>query len=271
MKPIFLPLAFAFNNLEIIKNELCNLNYAACVDGDSSFGADCQANPELGTDLLCTSDCSDHFERIGGEKYDNYQGFCGLKSNCPPGGCVSSFNIDHIKNYGCWCNFEDNLMDGAADPVNIYDSICRKFQLCLRCAKIDGETEGYGCNPKTVTWSSHGDPFFNTDCSNGNPGDLCGESVCSCNVNFIQRIFAQNWIVPSVYDPVYKHDNGFNQAANCPIVHNGNDVKCCGYWPDRFPYGMNSNKECCDEHKVYNPVSQICCYDGRVVSAGEMC
>jgi len=271
MKLILLPVAFALGTLEIAKKQLCNLNYAACIKGDTSYGADCAAHPELGADFLCNDDCSAHFEDIGGEKYENYQGFCGLKSLCPPGGCVSMFNIDRIDGYGCWCNFEENLMEGSANPVNVYDSLCRKFQLCLRCAKIDGKNEGYGCNPKTESWLGKGDQSFSTDCSSHN-GGLCGESVCSCAVNFIQRVFELLWVVPSVYEPAYKHENGFDKVASCPpSEHPRNDVQCCGYWPDRFPYGGFSDKECCDQRQLYNPVSQICCNDGSVKNTGQMC
>jgi len=274
----FLPAVSAFSNFdfEIGQNELCNLNYAACVEGDTSHGADCGSNPDLGADFLCTSQCDAHFNFMGGEKLDNYNGFCGFKSqsHCPPGGCVSAFGLDKIWQYGCWCNFDDNLTDGVGEPQNIYDSICRKFQLCLRCARMDGVTEGYGCDPKTDDYNMVGNPFFQTDCSTPNPGDLCGESLCSCNVNFIQRLFAQNWKVPSVYDSQYLHSEGFEPSVECPNNNSGpggKEVQCCGYWPDRFPYGIGDTRGCCDHHNLFNPIAEQCCSDGSVKKAGEVC
>ena len=86
---------------------------------------------------------------------------------------------------------------------------------------MDGFTEGYGCSPKTDTYNVIGDSLFGTDCSAANPGDLCGESLCSCNINFIQRVFAQNWIIPSVYTDEYLHSKGFDND----ICHNPQWVK----------------------------------------------
>lgn len=273
MKLIFLTFSLAFANLDLANNELCDLNYAACIDGDTSYGADCANNPDHGAGLLCTQECSSHFQNIGGEKYDNYQGFCGLRSFCPPGGCVSVFNIDDIRNYGCWCNFDENLMEGTAHAVNVFDSICRKLQLCLRCAKIDGFNLGNECDPRALSSLGEGSQPFTSDCTESYGGDVCKESVCSCHANFIVQIFMQTWIVGSVYEPEYKHDNGFNRTDTCAIVdnHRNQEVKCCGYLPDRYPYGSDSNRDCCNDFHLYNPVQQICCDDGSVKAAGEIC
>ena len=197
----FIPAAVAFTGFDtkLASSQLCDWNYEACINGDKSMGADCLMNPELGADLLCTEQCSDHFQFLGGEKLVNYESFCGFRSNCPPGGCVSSFNIDAIKQYGCWCNFDDRLTEGVGEPQNEYDSICRNFQLCLRCTRIDGEIGGYSCDPKTDTYEANGNSVFSIDCSAANAGDLCGESLCSCNQNFLQRIMVQNWKFPPVY------------------------------------------------------------------------
>ena len=274
-----IPFVSGFSVLDpaFFEEELCNLNYAACVEGDTSHGANCKENPDLGSEYLCTERCHSYFEIQGGEKFDNYSAFCGFKStsHCPPGGCQSAFNIDKIKNYGCWCNFDNSLMEGTGEPQNVYDSICRKLQLCLRCAKMDGSNEGYGCDPKTDTYNLLGNSGFNTDCSANNQNDLCGESLCSCNIVFIQRIFAQNWIQPSVYTDQYLHSKGFNPALECEAPVNsgpgGKDVQCCGYWPDRFPYAVGEQRDCCDQHALFNPIAEQCCEDGTVKHAGEVC
>ena len=132
--------------------------------------------------------------------------------------------------------------------------------------------QGYSCDPKTEAWLGEGDNIFFADCSSPE-GNLCKESVCSCNVNFIQRIFEQNWVIPSEYDPAYKQENGFNQTDNCPRNEfpGHEEVQCCGEYPDRFPYAGSASKSCCNQRQLFNPVSHECCEDGSVKVAGEMC
>jgi len=270
---LFIPGIFAFNGFdtELASSKLCDWNYEACINGDTSMGADCLMNPELGSDLLCTEQCFDHFETLGGEKLINYESFCGFRSNCPPGGCVSSFNIDKIKQYGCWCNFDDRLTEGSGEPINEYDSVCRNFQLCLRCTRIDAKNGDYSCDPKTDTYGAEGNSAFSIDCSAANAGNLCGESLCSCNQNFLQRIFLLNWIIPSLYTPEFLHSRGFNHELECPYVGGHREVECCGYWPDRFPYSTSSGRSCCNQHTIYNPVDEVCCENGTVAHLGQLC
>lgn len=269
-----LPVIAAYSNFDntFAKHELCNLNYEACIEGDTTNGADCIHNPELGAELLCTSSCDAYFQDIGDERFENYNMFCDgfrMGAACPPGGCVSSFEIDYIKDYGCWCNFDDHLMEGAGEAVNEYDAICKDLQLCLRCAKIDGDTDGYSCNPKTHAWDVEGNGFFGLDCSSANAGDLCAESLCSCNTNFVIQLFSLQWQL--VFDQTYKHSNGF-QKNDCKLANLGSgEHQCCGYWPHRYPYAVDSGRECCGEHTLYSPINEQCCANGSIVKMGEIC
>merc|ERR1711953_848297 len=63
-------------DLKLASNQLCDWNYEACIHGDKSMGADCLMNPEVGASLLCTDQCSEHFQVLGGEKLLNYESFC---------------------------------------------------------------------------------------------------------------------------------------------------------------------------------------------------
>merc|ERR1712004_325653 len=133
-------------------------------------------NPEVGASLLCTDQCSEHFQVLGGEKLLNYESFCSFR-----GTSVASFGIDAINQYGCWCNFDERLTEGAGEPQNEYDSICKKFQLCLRCTSIDAKIGDYSCDPKTDVYQT------DVDCSASNAGNVCGESLCSCDQDFKTR------------------------------------------------------------------------------------
>lgn len=246
--------------------------YEDCTDKNSER---CGRQPLTGQEQICNDDAytilKEGFDSFHEKRYSR---FCdeARASHCPPGGCRGSFSIHGIMQYGCWCNFRDNLMDGSGQPVNLYDSICKKFQLCLRCARWDGRQENYSCNPKTDTYNAIGRSDFRMDCSRANPGDLCGESLCSCNTSFLQRLFEQLWIVPSTYTDVFLHRRGFDQSQNCPLpppVAN-DEMACCGYYPDRFPYGINSiTKECCRDQTIYNPIIQDCCRNGSIADRGN--
>merc|ERR1719461_23263 len=61
---------------------------------------------------------------------------------CSGGVCNVPQNLQPIWNYGCWCNFEKTennrgILSGAGEPLDVYDEICRDYQLCSRCAKRD--------------------------------------------------------------------------------------------------------------------------------------
>ena len=133
--------------------------------------------------------------------------------------------------------------------------------------------DNYSCDPLTYTYSSLNSPSFQTDCSAANADD-CGTHLCSCNVNFIQRLFSLLWSSnpDHAYDNSYLHSNGFSQYDNCalPPANNSGEMDCCGYYPDRYPYNANSTsgKQCCDNHTTYSTMNQECCIDGSVAELG---
>ena len=61
----FLPVVLGFSSFdyELGRDQLCQLNYNACIKGDNSFGANCKEHTELGQMLLCTVECDVYFER----------------------------------------------------------------------------------------------------------------------------------------------------------------------------------------------------------------
>lgn len=93
--------------------------------------------------------------------------------HCEGADCVVPFGLDRIWNYGCWCNFGDNLMKGHGQPQNVFDSICKDFSRCLRCAKFDGNQENFECDPIVQTYTTGSGPDFMSKCSAGNPDDQC--------------------------------------------------------------------------------------------------
>ena len=213
-------------------------------------------------------------------------------NNCPPGGCSVPLDMDQIWNYGCWCNFDDNLTEGKGMPVDEFDKICQKMQLCLRCAEFDNEN----CFSKNTSYTagmSLQETDLVADCNSQNEGKLCETHLCACEGQFVADIIDLLWLGTNVADSSFKHDNGFDVDSECVVVgqnNGGNGVfgggngglsqnseveenNCCGIYPRRVPYNVNLH-ECCTDGtnygKLYNPFTQWCC-DGERVVDGPNC
>jgi len=191
-------------------------------------------------------------------------------SYCPPGGCVVLFDLSKIMGYGCWCNFQEDLAVGSGQPVDKYDELCRSFQLCMRCARWDGKQSakkgGDSCNIHG-TYNVVSGPAANSkalmfECSEANSHEDCGTHLCCCYSDLIAELIGILWN-PVSYNHAYKHSNGFNVAEKCdpPIFQYKYQMACCGYYPNRFPYGT-VKMECCDNHSIYNPAMNTCCGHG---------
>jgi len=253
----------------------CDVAYADCITNKATTLCGLKKNREIGLRALCIPHCGYRF--ADDKKFKNHckdhlpEDFRSV-SHCPPGGCQSSYLVDPIWNYGCWCNFGQNLLEGQGGPVNRVDNMCRNLQLCLRCARWDGKNDPnpYTCDPSTQSYSgvqvgSH----FVADCSVGNDPNHCASHVCSCNFHFIVSLFSLIFDNSYQYDDSYLHSNGFNSSQQCFSDPTGaGQTSCCGYYPHRHPYNTNSEyKQCCDEHFLYNPMEQ-CCDGGEVHPIG---
>ena len=191
--------------------------------------------------------------------------------NCPNGSCQTTWFITPIWGFGCWCNFGQALMSGTGQPVHRADEICRDMQLCLRCAKKDAKNRGELCDPVTQTYNFTATAGgFEADCTASNNGDRCAVDTCCCEQQFLSDLLAEVFSPGWVYDASFKHDHGFNVEDNCPFGDDRQESDCCGKKPRRFPYN-NTKRDCCKELNVFNPISQVCCSDGSVVSSTSSC
>ena len=197
---------------------------------------------------------------------------------CEGGHCVIPTGLQGIWNYGCWCNFGTRLMDGQAHPVNPHDEICRKMQLCLRCARMDAvnDTPPRQCDPKTQSFVSafaFGDVSLEAACSANNP-DPCARDVCTCQMDLMANLVDLLWD-GYIYDPAPRHiseGGSFDFDASCPIRPGVIvDVECCGKYPGREPYKVGSRRDCCVvTEELFNVYESHCCADGAK-SIGEPC
>merc|ERR1719220_2838229 len=190
-----------------------------------------------------------------------------------------------IWNYGCWCNFGQNLMSGQGTPVNRMDQLCQDMQLCLRCAKSDAENfdQEDNCDPKTTTFkSNYGHLFFGKTVAaacNLNES-TCSRNVCMCQTNMIAQM------IQLVFEG-YQHDREYyedvfteeikSQVCQKSGKHGGdeNETACCGYYPERKPFLSGGRRRCCqNDQQLYNEMTHQCCvsyFHSGVIEAGEVC
>lgn len=202
-----------------------------------------------------------------------------INSNiCNEGSCQVPITLSGIWGYGCWCNFGYNLLEGQGKPVNEYDNICKKMQMCLRCSRLDGKTDGHHCNPKTQNYNADfgwmpGNEAILADCTLNNPEDVCAQHVCSCELALINDLLNLMWS-GVIFDAQFKHVNGWNpnEDGKCEATASGDGrlKSCCGWYPDRSPYG--GDIECCEDVQArYNPYVHTCCGKLGVFGIGTGC
>lgn len=196
--------------------------------------------------------------------------------NCDGERCEIPLSLEPIWGYGCWCNFGSELSTGYSAPVDIYDSICRELQFCLRCAEMDAEDYGYSCdvtnqnNTYEAEWS-FGVSGLEADCD-GNE-DPCMTSVCMCETGLIADLLALIFESERVKPEVYGHEEGFDRVENCPTIHpspgDEKTLECCGDYPKRYTYNSNHFSCCDDDGGLFNPLNQCCSEGVGVQDAGD--
>ena len=140
---------------------------------------------------------------------------------------------------------------------------------------------GYECDPLTSRYEvdvsailTAPDPklVIAETCEAENLNDICGQSLCMCEMELIRAVLDLLWDeVPSEKD-VYLHENGFNQGENCISgqAMSSGQQECCGNYPQRFPYMDGSHLACCgegDKEGIYNTLLQSCCGGVGVVNS----
>lgn len=204
--------------------------------------------------------------------------------NCDDNQCDVPLDLRGVWNYGCYCNFGSELTTGKGAAVNTEDAICKRMQLCLRCAERDAKEGGYKCDTRTVTYNStlgqsnNGQNInpnsFNSGCQVQNPNDLCAAHVCTCEMQLINEFLQVFWS-GKMHDPAPRHPDNpyggtFDYEANCYSAPGVTEMDCCGKYPFRWTFN-SMKKECCDAvEEIYQPLGQVCCADG-VKSIGEGC
>lgn len=188
---------------------------------------------------------------------------CGTRSI---GECTTFIPFDAIWSYGCWCYFGENAGDGQGPPQNSIDEACRALSLCYKCSTIDSYDTASLCRPGFTDYQVGITKAFQQGsyvaCTNEFNDNECQVNVCTCETQFIRNLldlFFQGY----KFDPSLHHNNWSD--AVCKIKGEGpSTLECCGQYPNRVPFKMESSTECCQNMKLYNSDSQSCCADGNV-------
>ena len=192
------------------------------------------------------------------------------KLNCHDDQCDVAMDLRGVWGYGCWCHFGSSLGNGKGGPVSPHDAVCKRMQLCLRCAAIDGETDGYVCDPKMTSYNSTigmgPSDNINSGCSAMNTNE-CAAHVCTCEIQLINDMLELIWL-GHTHDSTPRHPTNplggsFDFDSECKTKPGHIEVACCGEYPHRYTFNSNSAFECCDSAgSLFNPLERVCCDNG---------
>jgi len=232
--------------------------------------------------------------------------------NCPPGKCDVPVTLAEIWGYGCWCNFPA-LGRGSGPILDEFDHACNFLSRCNRCTAMDGEhaDPSYVCDAATedfnvnVRWDM-ANMGLTGDCAVSNDND-CDKHLCSCQMTFISKLLEYLWAGATVNPTNYHGNDDWNgnrckggempEVTTVPTipaeilttvaatadtvqtpftVDQGHDEQfiCCGFYPDRFSYNIDT-WACCETENIreaYRHATHICCADSeQVVAIGDTC
>merc|ERR1712004_111666 len=195
--------------------------------------------------------CEEQWNNLPQNQRDRVETAVTRSSNCPePTGCNTAWDLTGIWGYGCWCNLDaenGELTTGSGTPVNEFDAVCQKLQLCLRCAKFDNG----GCDPNVDDYNNKSGSDFLNRCTEANPNDGCGRSLCCCHSQFFSDLLGLLWS-NAVYDPLQLHANPNWDQSVCDVRANpDSEMDCCGEYPARFPFNTNAKTCCADGRTIY--------------------
>lgn len=191
-----------------------------------------------------------------------------------PGGNTGGINsvfylLEEIWGYGCWCYFGEDYGSGRGSPVNEMDADCQALGLCYQCIEMDLKEEGKdNCFPGMEQYNRPVRRDSSLEgaliaCAEENEGDNCKIYTCTCETTFVNKLI-RNFFNGIQFDPTPKHSLGFNPSVECPGSGGNHEKQCCGTYPSRTPYGINTRACCEPAGKTYNPSLYECCDDGSL-------
>lgn len=206
-------------------------------------------------------------------------------------------DLSAVWNYGCWCSFNEELLQGKGEPKNLVDQACKDLTMCARCNVIDHPDEE--CNPVTTFYNAPlakpGEELnVSKHCMRANRRSSCRRAVCSCETEFAAAIIRIFFESSEVFDPAFKHSNNFDRELECKtqvksltsttsnVVYNAGgtakspgristssdgETQCCGVYPKRKPFVVTPARQCCG-YDTFNSATHDCCDGERIADPG---
>lgn len=197
-------------------------------------------------------------------------------------------------NYGCWCNFFDNLGyvgSGVGEPVDVLDAECKSLHDNYACLRVEEST----CDPFNVVYNRPGGQWTTTwgdrleSDATLTPADivtacndvnrpLCERSACIIESTFLQKylhIQANNlYSTDNIWGNVaYNFDPTTCVTSNSFSSWSGSrgSKECCGEYETYKQIYFTGTKGCCANANVYNHVNKKCCASGTVKNMADQC
>jgi len=160
-------------------------------------------------------------------------------------------------NYGCYCwiNGMEGGVVGGGKTKDVTDHHCKELYRCYKCVNVD-YAKNYTDVSYTVDFSMKNGQR-QLDCSVNSKQDA--ENICECDKRFAENIASAEASCQAgeAADPEWGEHcmsedfrtgnagGSFDPQNQCDKQFHGHDKdKCCGFYPNRYPYDMNEN-DCC--------------------------
>lgn len=130
-----------------------------------------------------------------------------------------------VNEYGCWCYFEDSVGQGAGEPQDRLDEICKTLHNGYECIIMDHLELNDPCVPWEVPYNSAfgsgTTPFgltlenLKAECELQNPdGSSCAQKTCMVEGWFVLSYFTYS-IFGGGINSELQHLNGFDPVETC--------------------------------------------------------
>lgn len=174
--------------------------------------------------------------------------------------------VTGLQEYGCWCYFEDLHGMGRGQPLTEIDEQCKILHDGYECAILDHSDPSSECEPWSVTYRSAtglGGSGIDEECYEVNPSDQCAARACIIEGRFVVSIL-NLFLTGHTIESHLKVQGGFIRDGTCIGRPGKRSPKaCCGDYPVRFPFKLDSGKRACCGQTTYSTEALVCCDDGH--------
>jgi hypothetical protein len=216
---------------------------------------------------------------------------------------IELFTISSVANYGCWCRF-NNYKPYKGHAQDTVDEACMQWYKNYDCLHLDYSTNTpwFRCNidtPYNDTLTKLQEPFelatdYMSECATENPNDDCAAVACAVDAEFIRHVFL--YLADNTLNMTLSGWYGFDGSVCNPGARDGSattvapgttaaqanpttapggttaapepTLDCCGAYPNRYPYKLQSGNRACCVDTTYNVQILECCPSNALLPIG---